>query len=470
MIRRGAAVKNAHALLLCLAAASCRQATPTAADRVEAPPTARPAPVSADAGPREGATARRLSALADELAGRMATVRNLPVLRPIARGVMSREAVVERLRRRTRQEYPPGELDLEGASLERLGLIPAGTDYERTMFDLLDEQVLGFYDPDEHRLYIADWVPAEMQPATMAHELTHALQDQHFDIGRFTHHVRGRGDAQTAAMAVVEGDATAAMLDFALAPAGRTVLDLPDVTSSVAGQMSGDQPRLSAAPRALRESLLFPYLAGLRLCVDRLRAGGHGAIDQLLARPPESTEQVMHADKLASREAPVEVPAVVPAPLAADFELAYHDVLGEFGTRLVLAEGVTDARAQSGAQGWGGDRAMLLVPRGSLAPEGDGGVRASDEALARSALVWVSVTDPGRPHDDAEAQELSGLLATVLAHRYAAAPTVRVAGALAARAVAEGRVSLVASRGRTVVFADRVPAARAAALVSTLLP
>jgi hypothetical protein len=383
---------------------------------------------------------------------------------------MSRAAVVARLRQRTRAEYPPGELDLEGATLARLGLIPDTLDYERTMFDLLEEQVLGFYDPDEHKLYIADWVPEEMQTSTMAHEVTHALQDQHFDIGRFTRHVRGRGDAQTAAMAVVEGDATAAMFDFVLAPSGRTVLDLPDVARSVAGQMSGgDQPRLAAAPRALRETLLFPYVTGFRLCVERRRAGGHPAVDALLREPPASTEQVLHADKLAAREAPIAVAPVVPPPLADTFELAYHDTLGEFGTRLAVVEAVGESRAEAAARGWGGDTAMLLLPRGSLRSLPGRGVAIASGALAQAALVWVSVLDRGHPQDDAEARELSTALVARLVQRYASRPTVRVPGVLAARAVGGGRVSLVAARGRTVVFLDRVPVDRAAETAQAVL-
>ncbi len=465
---------RAPALFLCLATLGCRHAAPSSGERVgpQPQPTVTSAHASANSADASvvDATTRRLSALADELANRMGTLRELRVTRPIARGVTSRDAVVERLRARTRQEYPPGELDLEGESLKRLGLIPDALDYERTMFDLLEEQVLGFYDPDEHRLYIADWVPADMQRPTMAHELTHALQDQHFDIGRFTRHVRGRGDAQTAAMAVLEGDATAAMFDFTLAPSGRTVLDLPDVASDATSQSSEDQPRLAAAPRALRESLLFPYVAGLRLCVERMRAGGHHAIDELLAHPPDSTEQVMHSDKLASRDQPVDVPATVPAPLADTFELAYHDVMGEFGLRLVLAEALTDAQSRAGAQGWGGDRAVLLLPRSSLTPEGDAGVRIASHALAQSALVWTITMDPGHPRIDSEATELTAMLSTALSRRYAQRPTVSVAGATVARATGDGRVSLVASRGRTVVFLDRVPAVRAAAVVSSLLP
>jgi hypothetical protein len=462
-----------RAISLVFALAACRHATQQHPDHVDPPRISVSAPVEPRVEPTDAPVddnntplARRLSVLADNLASRMATVRDLTVMRPIARGVMSREAVVRRLRARTQQEYPAGELELEGEMNKRLGLIPEDVHYEQTMFDLLEEQVLGFYDPDEHRLYIADWVPDEMQAPTMAHELVHALQDQHFEIARFTRHLRGHGDAQMSAMSVLEGDATAAMLDFSLAPSGRTILDLPDVTATVSGQMSsGQQPRLAAAPRALRESLLFPYIAGLRLCVERMRGGGHAAIDQLLSHPPDSTEQVIHPEKLASREVPVEIPAEIPPAMAGEFELGYHEVLGEFGTRLMLADTLTEARVQASAQGWGGDRAVLLLPRGTQTANGDHGVTLSPEGMAHSALLWTVVMDAGRPRVDGEAQELANALGAVLAHRYTQRPSTTIAGTLAVRDLGGGRVSFVATRGRVVLFGDRVPANKVTTLV-----
>ena len=282
----------------------------------------------------------------------MARARGLAVRGPIARGVMGRDAIVARLRARTAQEYGPGEVAREGQLLRRLGMIPQGMDSEATLYDLLEEQVLGFYDPDLRRLYIADWVPEAAQATTMAHELTHALQDQHFDIGRYTHHQQGRGDAQTAAMAVLEGDATATMLEFALRPSGRSVRDAPEVVRTIEGQLeSTDQPRLAAAPRALRETLLFPYVSGLRMCIARLQDDGWPGVDALLQRPPESTEPVMHPDKLAAREMPVAVSEEVPAPLRGQWAVAYQDVLGEFGARQFFRAVLSEARSDATARG-----------------------------------------------------------------------------------------------------------------------
>jgi hypothetical protein len=467
-------------IALCsLGALGCRQRPPppTASAEDVVAPVAR-APGAAEAGAADAATAGRggeLMNLAAETAARMAEIRGLSLDREVRRGVMGRDAIIARLREKTAHEYPPGEIVLEGELYKRLGLLPESMDYERTMFALLEEQVAGFYDPDEQTLYIADWLPAAAQPVTMAHEITHALQDQHFHIGRYTHHVRGRGDAQTAAMAVIEGDATAAMMDFMLVPLGRRTRDMPDVTAMVASQLQGaDQARLREAPRALRETLLFPYLAGLGMCVRALREGdAYSGVDALLARPPDSTEQVLHAEKLSAREAPVAVPARVPPALAGEYEVAYHDVLGELGARLFFYEAMPDARAHAAAQGWGGDHAVLLVPRGSMTAAGDAGVALAGDALARDVMLWTVALDPVAgargAAADREAVEFAEAAVTALNGRHAAAPAASVAGALAARDVGGGRVSLVARSGRRVLVAERVPRAAAAAVVGSAL-
>lgn len=467
--------------LLALGCLNCRQRpappTTTPVDEVVVVDAGRP-PSAVDATARADVPSRQatqLMDLAQQTAETMARVRGLSLDHEVRRGVMSRDAIVARLREKTAHEYPPGEIVLEGELYKRLGLLPDAMDYEQTMFSLLEEQVAGFYDPDEQTLYIADWLPAMAQPVTMAHEITHALQDQHFHIGQYTHHVRGRGDAQTAAMAVIEGDATAAMLDYAMAPMGRHARDLPNVVGMIASQLQGaDQQRLREAPRALRETLLFPYLAGLDLCVRALRAGdGYSQVDALLAHPPDSTEQVLHAEKLAAREAPVTVAAVVPPALAGEYELAYHDVAGEMGARLFFYTGVPDERAHAAAQGWGGDHAVLLVPRGSMARVGDAGVSLTADALPRDVMLWTVVMDPVAgargAAADREAVEFAEAAMAVLAQRYTARPAATVAGALAARDLGEGRVALVARSGRRVLVAERLPRAAAAAVVRSSL-
>ena len=246
--------------------------------------TALPGAARGDAVP---APARQpLLALADRVLSELSRLRSLPALRPIQRGVMSRDAILARLRERVRQELPPGAIQNEERFLKRFGLIPATMAYEREMFLLLSEQVAGFYDPFRAELYVADWVPEAMQTETLAHELEHALQDQHFQLRNLMRHRAGESDRSVAISALCEGDGVAVMLDYMLRPTGMDIVRAPDIVSVVRaqiGNMSG-QPRLQASPRAVRESLLFPYLNGLSFVRALRIAGGWARVDQALVR------------------------------------------------------------------------------------------------------------------------------------------------------------------------------------------
>ena len=205
-----------------------------------------------------------------------------------------------------------------------------------------------------------------------------------------------------------------------------------------------------------------------------LRAGeGYSRVDALLATPPQSTEQVLHEAKLAAREAPVMVPSRVPPALAGEYEVAYHDVMGELGSRLFFYSAMPDARAHSAAQGWGGDHAVLLVPRGTMTSAGDAGVNLAGDALTRDVMLWTVVLDPVEgargAAADREAVDFAEAAVSVLMWRHGARPAAAVAGAMAARDVGGGRVSLVARSGRRVLVADRVPRASAAAVVRSAL-
>lgn len=99
--------------------------------------------------------------------------------------------------------------------LKRMGLLPVDADYEKLLFELLSEQVAGFYDPYRKTLYVADWLPLDMQRPALAHEIQHALQNQRFDLKKLARPLKSEGDRQLAQAAVVEGDGTAVMMEFA---------------------------------------------------------------------------------------------------------------------------------------------------------------------------------------------------------------------------------------------------------------
>jgi|LNFM01.1.fsa_nt_gb hypothetical protein len=403
-----------------------------------------------DAGPRDP-----LLALADEITERMVSVRDLPRRTPIVAGLLSREQIITRLRARVAEEYRGDELVREGLLYRTIGLWNDPRDYTETSFALLEEQVAGFYDPTRKQLYVAGWLSPFSQGPTLAHELTHALQDQHFDIARFTRHERGTGDRQLAAMAVVEGDATLATVAFS---SGRRslVTNAANVQGSLdAGVGGGEQ--IATAPLVLRETLVFPYREGLRLCTNAYRTGGWRAVDALLREPPQSTEQVLHPEKLAAREAPVAVTVAVPPSLAATHEAAYHETFGELGLRLWLQTYLPPESSVDAAAGWGGDSAVLLVARGTT----------TVTARTAASSLWVIAMDASPLQGEALALERA--VVGLLRLRYPRAQRVRLDGVAHALRTSRTTVSLVAHRGRTVLVAEGIAADRAALVAREVL-
>ncbi|HUH01484.1 MAG TPA: hypothetical protein VML75_05775, partial [Kofleriaceae bacterium] len=159
-------------------------------------------------------------AKADEIAKRVSTLRGLAVKRPIKRGVMNKAQIRARILERMDQEYAPAELAAEEVAMKRLGMLPAGYDYKQEVIDLLTDEIAGFYDPWDRQLYIAGWEQAVtgFEDGVMAHEIGHALQDQHFDLRAFMKAVKTEGDATSARQALVEGDGMALMLEFMMPP------------------------------------------------------------------------------------------------------------------------------------------------------------------------------------------------------------------------------------------------------------
>jgi hypothetical protein len=300
--------------------------------------------------------AERLKRLADEITQQVVKLRGLPLKRPMPRGVLSRDEIRKRLEERLAKEFPRTEIEIEGLVLKRLGLIPADSDYLKLVLDLLSDQVVGFYDPFKRQLYIADWMPIDMQRPALAHEITHGLQDQHFDLRRFTTGLKGNADRQLARAALVEGDGTGVMLEFAL---GVDLGSLPPGVMAMLKPMLQlfSSPTFQKTPRFLREVLVLPYTAGLDFIVTLRRRLAWSKINAFYQSPPESTEQVLHPEKFLARERPV---LITPRPLQAlkGSREVWQDTLGEAQLRLYLEQHVSKERATTAAAGWGGDRGV----------------------------------------------------------------------------------------------------------------
>jgi hypothetical protein len=192
------------------------------------------------------------------------------------------------------------------------------------------------------------------------HELTHALQDQHFNLRRFSDWPKGDSDAELAAHALVEGDATLVMTFYVMRDLKRVAAMMKSMNAS--GSAS---EKIERAPRVLRESLLFPYKQGMEWASQVYRRGGWPLISEAFKNLPQSTEQILHAEKYFAREAPVKInlPEIA-GLLGKGWTRLDYDVNGEWSYFQILDEYLrAEKESQQAVAGWGGDRFALYENR-----------------------------------------------------------------------------------------------------------
>jgi hypothetical protein len=305
-------------------------------------------------------------------------IRELSILRAVKSGAQSRSEIERMIIKNLDAETTPAEMHATEVLLKAFGLAPDNFAYRPFLIKLLTEQVAGYYDPKAQQFYLADWIELEGQKPVMAHELTHALQDQHFNLKRFEKWPKGDSDAELAAHALIEGDATLAMI---LYMAKNPLIALAFVRSL--GSQAAASEQFKQAPRALRESLLFPYEQGSEWATRVYTRGGWEMVSKAFNKLPLSSEQILHTEKYFAYEPPVKV--TLP-----DFKIALGpgwkqidaDVNGEWGFYLILDEFLNDTGESSQASaGWGGDRFAIYE-----------GANPKDVFVAQST-VWDTAAD-----------------------------------------------------------------------------
>ncbi|MGH7587669.1 MAG: hypothetical protein ACRELU_03645 [Gemmatimonadota bacterium] len=309
-----------------------------------------------------------LLAAARAVSREVAAIRRLEWLRPVDFQVSDRATIRRFAQASLDREMTPDQWAAYQALLQHNGLLPAGVDLRDLVVRLYAEQVAGYYEPARKTFYLADWLPRLIQRAVVAHEATHALQDQHFDLVGWMAEVAPTEDAALARAAVIEGDAMLAMLAYLLGPMGARPESLPDVGQLLAGQAGAvgqGFPTFAAAPPGLQRLFLFPYVEGSAFVQAGLRHGGWAAIDSLYADPPASTEQILHPERYWGARDPPR-PAGLPAGVAGEPWITGS--WGEVGVQIVLAAALADTAAVRGAaQGWDGDRYALYKRDGAPA-------------------------------------------------------------------------------------------------------
>jgi hypothetical protein len=306
---------------------------------------------------------------ADEMLKITSRLRNLEPMAPISRGVKSREEISKFLNEKTQEEYNDREIKEEEKLLRLLGLLPASiTNYKEFVLKLYAEQIGGFYDPAQKTFFIASWLPVEEQKPVMVHELTHALQDQHFKFGEIlkADQKAHNDDRALAHQAFIEGDAMAVMLNYQLEPSKMNFSQMPDMAIFMKSMQSTEMdrsPTIKSAPAFLRESLIFPYASGVSFLQKFwVKNPSWKSVDMIYSDMPASSEQIMHPEKyFGKRDAPITVNAEeIASRLGKQWRITYRNVLGEFSLNLLLNLYLTDARAGRSAAGWGGDEVCLI--------------------------------------------------------------------------------------------------------------
>jgi hypothetical protein len=243
-----------------------------------------------------------LIAATDAVLKETSEIRQLSIMHPVHSGTQSRAEIERMIVKNLDEEVTPADLHADEVTLKKLGLAPADFQYRAMMIRLLTEQVAGYYDPKMREFHLADWIDLDGQKPIMAHELTHALQDQHFNLRRFEPWPKGDSDAELAAHSLIEGDATLTMMLYVANDPMRALAFLKSLGAK--GLASAE---LEKAPRALRETLLFPYQEGTDWTRNLYKQGGWDRVSKAFTELPQSTEQILHPDKYFAREAPVKV-------------------------------------------------------------------------------------------------------------------------------------------------------------------
>ena len=284
---------------------------------------------------------------------------------------------------RFKKMTPEAKIAADTQAYQILGLVPPGTNILETMLDVLEEQAGGFYDPQSKSFYLLDDMPKIMTGPLTIHEMTHALEDQYYDIDGRIEKVLDDDDAAFAVAALAEGSASLTMSVAMVKAIAAGSMDA-EALHTMAESEAGRAEKLDAMPGVLRRQLLGPYVLGaLFLARGDLAtvASGYPKADAKAAwnRMPRSSEQILHPEKYwdpARRDEPsaVSVPDAA-AILGKEWARAGNGVLGELtigGLVGAAAPKSQDQAAMASAAGWtnaaasvwGGDRFELWTSKG----------------------------------------------------------------------------------------------------------
>lgn len=345
----------------------------------------------------------------DEILNFVSKDTGLPIKHPVKRQLATRDFVEQFLKKRMEEDKDQQRLERAEATFKKLRLLPQQFELRSFLIALLKEQVAGFYDPKSKTVYLLDWVDADSQKPVLAHELTHALQDQNFDmekwlgIGKKPKSIQEEIEMEEergAKQAVLEGQGMIALLDYTMAPQDMRVTDAPQIIEALRAGMTLENPSsptFNTAPMFLKEVIVFPYSEGLEFELKVLqKRGTEGAFSGVLKTPPVSSRQILQPETYLVGEQ-------IPYMKVADFDPVFgkswkrwdYGTMGQYDIQLTLKQWLGFEQAYKVSPGWrGGYYFSYWKSNGKKAPADD---RIDTKDLG---LVYVSRWDtPGRAVD-----------------------------------------------------------------------
>ena len=368
--------------------------------------------------------AKQLFALVDDLLKFSSQETGLPIKSTVKRQLTTRSEVEGYLNEKFNEDEGAKRLQKSEIVLKKFGLLDRDFALKPFLLALLKEQIEAYYDSKTKTVNLLDWIGIEEQKPVLAHELTHALQDQHIDLTKWGDQTPGEvsvnasGDAEhvakdeldSAREAVVEGQATAVMMDYILKPMGKSLVKDPEVMDIVKQQMaaSDNSPVLARAPLLLSESLLFPYREGLSFEQDVwMDKGQAAAFTGTLDRPPTSTWEIDNPREYDRGRNPA-VPFLPDIHPLVDKLYKPYDIgqVGELDVHILAELFGGDEAARDLTPAWNGGIYWAGQLRSAKTPE--------EQAKTKSlALFYLSVW-----RNSASAQAFAQLYANSLGRKY----------------------------------------------------
>ena len=235
----------------------------------------------------------------------LSEITGLPEKHPVPYGRMDKQQLRHFLTKRIKKTLKPEEIRADELALKMFGLVPQDFDLRRSTIDLLTEQAAAFYDYDSKKLFLLDDTGFESETTTLAHELAHALADQHFNLGKFMDETPSYDDENLAHTAVVEGQASWLMLAYDLSQNGHPGTPTPEMVKSVVDSSEtsmADYPVLKGSPLYIQQSLLFPYTEGTMFFDTVYRKMGKPAFAAVFTDAPVDSAQIIHPSRYFAHE------------------------------------------------------------------------------------------------------------------------------------------------------------------------